>query len=239
MSLQFPKDFVWGTSTAAYQIETAFEHDWKGVKSKDGYVFDRTTDHELRFSDDAELIANVAKSYRMSMQWSKLQREPLALFHQETVDEYKRFLDTLKSKNVQIMLVLHHFTDPLWFVKLGKWQNERCLHAFYNYAEQFVKHFGSYADYWNTFNEPNVFVSNGWMEGDFPPFKKNYVDGFKIIGQLGKAHDEVYDIIKAKSGKPIGISHNTVHFEAEHWAAIPQVQLNDWWFNEYCLLKVS
>src|SRR5260221_105353 len=49
MQYLFPNDFIFGTSTAATQIETAFEHDWQGVRSKDGFIFDRTTDHELRF----------------------------------------------------------------------------------------------------------------------------------------------------------------------------------------------
>lgn len=120
--IQFPKDFVWGTSTASYQIETAFEHDWKGVHAKDGFIFDRTADHEKHFEDDAQLILNCSNGYKeIDMQWSKLQREPYATFDQATVDQYIQFLTTLKKAGCHIMLVLHHFTDPLWFVKNGKW----------------------------------------------------------------------------------------------------------------------
>jgi len=59
MQYQFPENFIWGTSTAATQIETASNHAWKGVVSKDGYTFDRTADHEKRRTEDAELIASV------------------------------------------------------------------------------------------------------------------------------------------------------------------------------------
>ena len=81
MKLTFPDNFIFGTSTAAAQIETAFEHDWQGVKARNGFIFDRTTDHEKRFKEDAEIIASLAPNYRMGLLWSKLQREPLAPFH--------------------------------------------------------------------------------------------------------------------------------------------------------------
>ncbi len=107
MQYLFPNDFIFGTSTAATQIETAFEHDWQGVKSKDGFIFERTTDHELKFKEDAELIASIAPHYRMGLMWSKLQRAPLADFHQPTVEEYKSFLADLRSRGVKIMMVVH------------------------------------------------------------------------------------------------------------------------------------
>jgi beta-glucosidase len=119
MQYVFPKDFIFGTSTAAAQIETAFEHDWQGVVAKDGHVFDRTTDHELRFAADAELIASIAPYYRMGLLWSKLQRAPLAAFDTQTLFEYKQFIADLRNRGVKIMMVLHHFTNPKWFAEKG------------------------------------------------------------------------------------------------------------------------
>lgn len=46
MKIEFPKNFIWGTSTAAYQIESASNHDWKGVKCKDGTIFDKCSMHD-------------------------------------------------------------------------------------------------------------------------------------------------------------------------------------------------
>ncbi|HRG08503.1 MAG TPA: family 1 glycosylhydrolase, partial [Cyclobacteriaceae bacterium] len=109
MQYVFPKDFIFGTSTAAAQIETAFEHDWQGVVAKDGNVFERTTDHELRFAEDAELIASLAPYYRMGLLWSKLQRAPLAAFDPDTLHQYKNFIADLRQRGVKIMMVLHHF----------------------------------------------------------------------------------------------------------------------------------
>jgi len=124
MKITFPENFRFGTSTASYQIETAFEHDWQGVKARDGYIFDRTTDHELRFKEDAEIIASLAPNYRMSLMWSKLQQSPNAPLDAAVVADYKAFLDDLKARGVSIMMVLHHFTNPLWFAKLGSWEKE-------------------------------------------------------------------------------------------------------------------
>ena len=67
MEISFTDKFFFGTSTASYQIETAFEHDWLGVKSRDGYVFGQTSDHEKRFAEDAAIIADCAPNYRLSL----------------------------------------------------------------------------------------------------------------------------------------------------------------------------
>src|SRR6476469_5278533 len=117
MRLTFPDGFVFGTSTAAAQIESAFEHDWQGVKARNGSIFQRTTDHEKRFKEDAEIIASLAPNYRMSLMWSKLQRAPYEKFHQPTVSAYRHFMEDLRARKVNLMMVLHHFTNPLWFSK--------------------------------------------------------------------------------------------------------------------------
>src|SRR5688572_9358592 len=106
MKRVFPEGFIFGTSTSAYQIETPFEHDWCDVHAQDGNIFNRTTDHEKRLKEDASLIASLAPHYRMSLMWSKLQREPFGKFHQPTVSDYHFLLAELKSKGVGIMMVL-------------------------------------------------------------------------------------------------------------------------------------
>ena len=95
---------------------------WQGVKARNGTLFERTTDHEKKFKEDAAIIASVAPNYRMGLMWSKLQRAPLAPFDLQTSQEYHRFLQDLKGKGIGIMMVLHHFTNPLWFSRLGGWE---------------------------------------------------------------------------------------------------------------------
>ena len=236
MKLTFPPDFVFGTSTAAYQIETAFEHEWLGVKSKDGHVFDRTCDHEKRFVEDAAIIAHCAPAYRMSLMWSKLQRAPFAPLHPETVQEYKEFLDDLKRRGVKIMMVLHHFTNPQWFAAKGNWEQKENIAMWVDFARKVVDEFGDYVSWWNTFNEPNVYTSGAYLLGEFPPFKQNLWKAFKVIDNLGAAHHLMYDYIKHKyPTQPVGISHNTVLFAHENLLGILPEKISDWWFMERCL----
>ncbi|SHG45544.1 beta-glucosidase [Chryseolinea serpens] len=234
MKIQFPDAFFFGTSTAAPQIETAFEHDWQGVKARHGFVFDRTTDHEKRFQEDAGIIASLAPNYRMSLQWSKLQREPYGTFHRETAQEYHAFIQDLKAKGVDIMMVLHHFTNPLWFSRLGGWEKEENIPYWVDFARKVVDEFGEYVSFWNTFNEPNVYASYGWITAFFPPFKINPLLAGKVVKNMGLAHDQVYDYIKEKfPTQPVGISHNATVFSAENLLGWFPARLSDWWFMEY------
>lgn len=240
MKLTFPPTFIFGTSTAAYQIETAVDHDWQGHKSKDGYVFERTSDHELRFAEDAAIIAYCGGMYRMSLQWSKLQRAPFAEFDKAVVNEYRNFLDDLKARGVKIMMVLHHFTNPNWFAAKGGWERSGNIEMWVDFCKKTEQEFGDYVTYWNTFNEPNVYVSNGWVLGEFPPYKSNLLKAFTVIANLGKAHHVVYDYLKGKRpDQPIGISHNCVAFTAENWLGVLPAKISDWWFMDYTLAKFA
>ncbi|HEX6889267.1 MAG TPA: family 1 glycosylhydrolase [Chryseolinea sp.] len=234
MKLTFPDGFVFGTSTAAAQIETAFDHDWQGVKARNGSVFQQTTDHEKRFKEDAEIIASLAPNYRMSLMWSKLQRAPYENLHQPTVRSYRHFIEDLKGRGVDIMMVLHHFTNPLWFSKNGGWEKADNVPLWIDFAKKVVDEFGPYVSYWNTFNEPNVYASYGWITGFFPPFKTNPLLAGRVIKNMSVAHSHVYDYIKAKFPEhPVGISHNATIFSAENLLGWFPARLADWWFMEY------
>lgn len=233
MTIKFPKDFVWGTSTAAAQIETAFEHDWKGVVARDGYTFERTSDHELRRLEDLEYIVQLGNAYRMSLDWSRLQREPFAKFDPAVVMEYASFMAKLKARGVKIMLVLHHFCNPLWFVKAGSWENSKTLPMFLDYVVQVVRHFGRLVDSWNTFNEPGVYMANAYAGGLFPPFKKSLFAYRKVLKNMSRAHRLCIPILKRDYfDKPIGISKNTVIFTAENFLGRFPAKFADKFFME-------
>jgi beta-glucosidase len=232
--LKFPNEFFFGTSTAAAQIETPFEHDWCGVKARNGFTFDRTTDHEKRFEEDAGIIASLAPNYRMGLQWSKLQRAPREEFHQPTAQEYHRFIQDLVNRGVNIMMVLHHFTNPLWFSALGGWEKPENITLWEDFARKVVDEFGQYVSYWNTFNEPNVYASYGWITGFFPPFKVNPFLAGKVVRNMSAAHNTLYDYIKSKyPSQPVGISHNATVFSAENLLGWFPARLSDWWFMDY------
>ena len=240
MKLQFPKDFIWGTSTAAYQIESASDHDWRGVQCLDGTTFMDCSRHEEHRDEDLDYIAYLSGGYRLSLDWARLQRAPFAEFEKEVVADYMAFLQKLKDRGIHIMLVLHHFTNPLWFVKAGGWETKATQDMFLDYVQKMIDNFGHFADTWNTFNEPAVYVSNGWIMGSFPPFKKNIPKAFKVISLLGKAHDKAYHLIKkAFPDSVIGISKNTVAFKGEIFPGHLLAKLFDWWFMDHCADKFT
>ncbi|MBL7776589.1 MAG: family 1 glycosylhydrolase [Saprospiraceae bacterium] len=228
----FPEHFFWGTSTAAAQVETAGDHPWKGLQAKDGYRFERTTDHELRRQEDAGYIARFGSVYRCGVDWSRLQRQPKAKFDPAVVDEYCSFFEHLKTKGISLMLVLHHFSHPNWFEANGGWTKEENIETFVHYAQQCIKYFGPYASSWNTFNEPNVYAYNAFFSGDFPPHKKGrYFLANRVLDHMGQAHNIVRVLIREKfKGAPVGISLNTAFFEAANWLGKIPAAFSRWWF---------
>jgi beta-glucosidase len=186
--------------------------------------------------EDLELICQLSNGYRMSHDWSKLQRAPFADFDQDVVNDYLKFMQELKKRGIHIMLVLHHFTHPVWFVQEGSWEKADNYKMWLDFVQKSVDTFGHLVDTWNTFNEPNVYVSNGYLTGQFPPFKKGkLLTARKVLKEMEKAHNEAYDHIHAKfPNAPVGISHNTVKFVGEIFPGQVLAKVFDWWFMDYC-----
>ena len=231
MTLTFPEGFLWGTSTSAAQIETASDHNWRGLEARDGHVFERTTDHERRRLDDAALIARFGTVYRCSLDWARLQSAPRAEFDRGVVAEYRQFFEALRERGVQVMLVLHHFCHPAWFEREGGFLWESNLDVFYDYAGRCAEAFGELVSAWNTFNEPNVFAMSGYYTGDFPPHAKSLTKASRVLGNLGQAHLRVYADLKARFPEArVGYSLNTCYAEGQGIGGQAQAKLFDWWF---------
>jgi beta-glucosidase len=229
--LAFPDHFFWGTSTAAAQVETASDHNWKGLKANDGYIFERTTDHEKQRASDAEFIQRLGSVYRCGVDWARLQPTPNQTFEKAVVEEYQAFFQLLNDKGVRIMFVIHHFTNPVWFEHKGGWLKEENLNFFLNFADQCIHYFGEYVFNWNTFNEPNVYAMNAYLLGNFPPHKKSYFKANRVIKHMGKAHTVLYEILKNNDpDKEVGISLNTGLFEGLNTLGKLPAAFTDWWF---------
>ena len=234
MIKEFPSDFRFGTSTSAVQIETAFEHDWQGFVARDNSIFDRTTDHELQWEKDAVIISSLAPNYRMSLMWSKLQRGPLASLDREAVEHYKKLLTELKLRGVDIMLVLHHFANPVWFSQQGGWSNAQSIDWWLDYVKKVILEFDEFVSLWNTFNEPNLYISLGSLAGLFPPQKLNPFYAWQVLKNLSSAHKHAYELLHTLSpDKPVGISHNASILEADNLLGILPAKITDWWYMEF------
>ena len=234
MKLTFPEGFLWGTATSALQIESAYDHDWKGLVARDGSVLDDTIKHEQHRDEDAKIISSLGNAYRFSLDWSKLQKGPTSGLETSVVDEYRRFIGQLKDKGTHIMLVLHHFANPRWFSELGSWVSEDSIRLFADYAAQITNAFGDLVDSWNTFNEPCVYTSLAYLTGQFPPHKKNPFLAKRVLQNLAKAHNVVYDHIKEKlPSQQVGIAKNTMIFHPENLIGFVPAKISDAVFIDY------
>ena len=234
MLLQFPQDFFWGTSTAAAQIETASEHTFKGLRARDGHIFDRTSDHELRRDEDVHHIRRFGTLYRCSVDWARLQTEPYGKFDPETVTEYRNFFQQLIEGGTDIMFVLHHFAQPKWFEEKGGWLYEENAGFFMDFVKKCIFHFAKYVSYWNTFNEPNVYAMNGYVLGTFPPHRKSLGKANEVLRNMGIAHNTAYTMLKVHDkSKPVGISLNTAFMSGANILGYPVAKFADYWFNKW------
>jgi beta-glucosidase len=132
------------------------------------------------------------------------------------------------------MMVIHHWANPVWFCKGGGWEGKESTNIFLDFARKLIDEFGRYVSYWNTFNEPNLYVTLSHLVGEFPPYKRDFRVALKVIKNMGLAHEILYDYIKEKDQKSlVGISHNCVAFSAENILGRVPAKIADYWYMEY------
>lgn len=234
LDIRLPDKFIIGTSTAATQIETASEHSWRHVKMVDGRLFDETAQHERRRHEDALYAAHLGNAYRFSVDWARLQAGPMANFDEEYVADVLAFMRELRARHVKLLLVLHHFTAPLWFVKAGGFENMHETAAWWDdYVHQCLETFGPLVELWNTFNEPNVYISQSYVLGLFPPFRKGRRGlANRVLANCAACHVRAARAIHARfPDAQVGISLNTVVFLSTSRLSDGVARYADNWFN--------
>ena len=231
MRLDFPEGFLWGTSTAAAQIETASDHNFRGLRARDGHLFERTTDHERRRLSDVDHIVRFGSVYRCGVDWARLQAAAYAAFDPVVVAEYREFFAALNHRGVRIMFVVHHFAHPRWFEADGGWLWESNLEVFYDFAARCMDAFGDQVYCWNTFNEPNVFALNAYYQGIWPPYTKSLTKASRVLGNMARAHVHVYERLKRRfPNAEVGYSLNTAYAEGRGLRGQASARFFDWWF---------
>ncbi|WP_313540756.1 family 1 glycosylhydrolase, partial [Enterococcus sp.] len=101
----FPADFLWGSASAAYQVEGAWEADGKGVSVWDDFVRipgktfkctngDVAVDHYHRFKEDVALMKEQGlKTYRFSVAWTRIFPDGRGEVNQAGIDFYLALID--------------------------------------------------------------------------------------------------------------------------------------------------
>lgn len=177
-----PDTFSWGVSTAAYQIEGAWnedgksEHIWDRFCHEGGHVDlnatgDVACDSYHKWRDDVTILNEVGVNhYRMSLSWSRLVPNPLTgVVNKAAVAHYLQVLAALKQAGIKPLVTLFHWDLPQILEDHGSWGNDSIVDMFEHYADVAFGSFGHLVPYWITFNEPWVITWQGYGKGDYAP----------------------------------------------------------------------
>ncbi len=196
---RFPDGFVWGASTAAYQIEGAWNEDGKGesiwdrlthqpYRVVDGQTADVACDHYHRMPEDVQLMARLGlKGYRFSIAWTRILPEGRGRVNPKGLDFYDRLLDELGKAGILANITLNHWDLPQALQDLGGWNNRDCADWFADYARIAFERLGDRAALWATHNEPGV-VASGYSSGMMAPALADATQGYRVIHHLLLAH---------------------------------------------------
>ncbi len=214
---RFPDGFLWGASTAAYQVEGGIENvDWAQA-ARAGRVppIGRACDHYNRFENDFDIAKSLGmNAQRFSIEWARIEPEE-GKFDEREIEHYRKVLAALKARGLTPMVNLWHFTLPLWFSENGGFLQKGAPEIFARYCGYVVGKLGAEAELWLTHNEPMVYTSNGYFRGIWPPFLKNPVRYLRVISAIAAAHRAAYAAMKAaRPSIKIGIAKHNIYFDS-------------------------
>ena len=219
--ITFPDGFLWGTATAAHQIEGgnvnndwwAFEHDPEsGCAEPSGDACDSFH----RYPEDIALVASLGLGvYRFSLEWSRI--EPAeGEFSRSALDHYRRVVGTCREHGIIPMVTYHHFTSPRWLAEAGSWEAPHAPDRFARFCERATAHLGDQIGLAATLNEPNVVASMGWRHGLFPPKVRDRDRRDSVNRALVSAHRKGVEAIRSGPGNfPVGLTVSMTDFQLQ------------------------
>ncbi|MCP4199955.1 MAG: beta-glucosidase [Proteobacteria bacterium] len=249
---QFPKNFLFGTATAAYQIEGGWNADGKGLSIWD--TFCRTpgkihggesgeiacnTYHD--FHTDIDLMSALGlNAYRFSIAWPRIQPQGFGEVNRKGLDYYSRLVDALLQKGITPFVTLFHWDLPqaLYDYYRG-FGGRETANYFADYAEIVVRRLGDRVKYWITLNEPWEHAALGYFLGEHAPGERNprayfCVAHHQLLGH-GMAVERVRGLVPdAKIG--IALSQHLIHARTNsdtdrQAAAIADQFMNTWYLD--------
>ena len=223
--LEYPKGFLWGCATAAYQIEGGAQADGRGPslwdtfshtpgKTYHGDTGDVSDDSYHLYKQDVQLLKNLGVStYRMSLSWSRVFPSGTGQVNEKGLDYYNRVVDELLANNITPYVTMFHWDTPAGLQ--GGWQSRDTSKAFADYCAYVTKHLGDKVKHWMTTNEFVCFTDLGYKIGQFAPGLKlpagpvNQIRHHAIL-----AHGLGVQAIRANtpSGTQVGLAENASIF---------------------------
>lgn len=211
----FPRDFLWGTATAAYQVEGAAAEDGRGPSvwdtfcRKKGAVYEGHTgevacDHYHRLAGDVRLMKELGiGAYRFSVSWSRVLPEGRGRLNPKGLAFYDRLLDSLAGANIVPACTLFHWDFPEALFQQGGWLNRDVANWFADYASLLASRFSDRVVYWITQNEPQCYIGLGHLEGRHAPgLKLKFGEYLRAAHHSMRAHALAVRAIRAAAKHP-------------------------------------
>ncbi|CAI5478090.1 unnamed protein product [Closterium sp. Yama58-4] len=226
----FPPEFVFGTATAAYQVEGAAREGGRGPsiwdefshtpgKTLNGDTGDVACDQYHRYKEDIALMVNMGmKAYRFSISWSRIMPSGRLPVNPEGVAYYSALIQALLDHGITPYVTLFHWDLPLTLEKeFGGWRSPEIVPCFRTYADTCFALFGRSAPHWITLNEPLCFTLCGYQWGIhapgrssnrliFPQGGNSAREPYVVMHHLLLAHAAAVDAFRLRFGSHSGMS---------------------------------
>jgi beta-glucosidase len=221
MALQFPDGFMWGTATAAHQVEGDNTNtdwwDWENrpgtpVAEPSGTAIEQFT----RYRDDIALLAALGFGvYRFSVEWARIEPEE-GVFDTEALRHYRAVVAAVRSHGMEPMVTLHHFTIPRWFAAKGGFMSREAPALFERYCRAVVTAMEDMVDWYCTINEPGVLAMGGYLGAfGWPPGTTDMDSWHAAINELRMCHVAARDAVKdVRPIARVGATHAMTEYEA-------------------------
>jgi beta-glucosidase len=217
---RFPDGFVWGTATAAHQIEG-------GNVNNDWWVFEHTPgsgcvepsgdacDSWHRWREDLDMVSALGfGSYRFSVEWSRIEPED-GEWSIASLDHYRRMVDGCRERGIVPVVTFHHFTNPRWFSARGGWEAEDAPERFAGFCARSAESIGDVVGRACTLNEPNIVSLLGYLAAGFPPAVQDVERRRTVTANLCRAHRLAVEALRSGPGEyPIGLTLSMTEYQA-------------------------
>ncbi|HWY14117.1 MAG TPA: family 1 glycosylhydrolase [Rhizomicrobium sp.] len=244
LNRSFPDGFLWGTATAAHQVEGGnVASDLWLMENVPQSLFAEPSgdacDHYHLYPHDLALLRGLGfGAYRFSIEWARIEPEE-GFYSRAALDHYRRMIAACRALGIVPIVTFHHFTAPLWFTREGGWTVSGSVDRFARYCETAGRALGDLILYACTINEANVPMMItaqreadggarresperfakiarrcGGEAGRWAPFL--HCDGRAASTQLIAAHRKGYEALKSAGlSCPVGITLALLDMQSE------------------------
>ncbi len=195
---------MWGAAPSAHQVEGGNRNDWnewesanaerlaaeaeknfghlavwpmiqKEAKRPENYISGAACDHYHRFREDFDIAKSLGhNAHRFSIEWSRIEPEE-GKFDEKEIEHYREVINAIRERGMEPSVTLWHWTNPIWVRDQGGWKNPKTVTAYVRFAKYIMEQFQTSVQYWQPFNEPNLYTALGYITGAQPPGENNII----------------------------------------------------------------